>query len=522
MAFSSTNHLLHNLLRHGTYWGLFFAIALAPFHLKAENGKAITGWEIIGNTGTDSNTNFLGTTDSEDLVIRTNNTERVRVNRRGRVGIGTDDPRQLLHVEVVNHLTNSVSNAARLSHATSGIPEEGLGTGLEFHIRGAGGSDATLGVIESVLTDATAGEEGGALQFKTTDGSEDGLVTRMSITEDGNVGININNPSSRLVIKNDSFGQRPLMSIIAGDETPFHISSTGSVTIDPVGAGVALRVKASSSSGSSDTTPVPFYVTAKDGVNAIYVAKDGDVGIGTAGEGITDKLRIRGPENNGLRATVRIISGRNQQTMLLDGNEIDGLNAGLFLNHNSSEKVILATGGGNVGIGTTNPNHTLVVQSDDPVVQIRDNTIDNSANAARLELLERAGGAFDAGAFFRWNGLNNRLNIGTIEDGVDSSAMVITRSNANVGIGTVTPQSRLHVQGNSGTDILITDGEFSRMRMVATDPANDVTLSIQARGSDAPNRAEIGTVSNHDMALFANGAIRLVIGRDGNVCIGNC
>lgn len=40
--------------------------------------------------------------------------------------------------------------------------------------------------------------------------------------------------------------------------------------------------------------------------------------------------------------------------MLLDGNEIDGL-AGLFLNHNANQNVILATGGGRVGIATSSP-----------------------------------------------------------------------------------------------------------------------------------------------------------------------
>lgn len=49
-------------------------------------------WTLVGNAGTNPSTNFLGTTDARDLVLRTNNAERVRVTSAGRVGIGTPTP----------------------------------------------------------------------------------------------------------------------------------------------------------------------------------------------------------------------------------------------------------------------------------------------------------------------------------------------------------------------------------------------------------------------------------------------
>ena len=46
-------------------------------------------WNINGNGSTDAATNFIGTTDIQDLVIKANNTEGVRVKTNGNVGIGT-------------------------------------------------------------------------------------------------------------------------------------------------------------------------------------------------------------------------------------------------------------------------------------------------------------------------------------------------------------------------------------------------------------------------------------------------
>lgn len=83
---------------------------------------------------------------------------------------------------------------------------------------------------------------------------------------------------------------------------------------------------------------------------------------------------------------------------------------GVGLWEDGNEGRLVVTAGGRVGIGTTNPNHELVIQGNDPAVQVRDDTSDNSPNAARLELLERGGGNFDGGAFFWWNGETDKAS----------------------------------------------------------------------------------------------------------------
>lgn len=57
---------------------------------------AAGSWNLKGNAGTESDDNFIGTTDAEPLVVRTNNAEALRVVADGSVGIGTGAPQARL------------------------------------------------------------------------------------------------------------------------------------------------------------------------------------------------------------------------------------------------------------------------------------------------------------------------------------------------------------------------------------------------------------------------------------------
>lgn len=45
-------------------------------------------WSLNGNAGTTPGTNFIGTTDNKDLVFKTNNVERVRIDKNGNLYAG--------------------------------------------------------------------------------------------------------------------------------------------------------------------------------------------------------------------------------------------------------------------------------------------------------------------------------------------------------------------------------------------------------------------------------------------------
>lgn len=153
-----------------------------------------------------------------------------------------------------------------------------------------------------------------------------------------------------------------------------------------------------------------------------------------------------------------------------------------------------------LGVGTTSPNRTLVVQADDPIVQIRDDTTDNSAAAARLELVERSGGSYDGGGFLQWEGALNRLYIGTLNNGTASNLLVLDRGSQSVGIGTETLDNSyaLSVNGSIRSKEIVVESGWSDYVFepgYRLAPLEEVAAHIQAHGHlpDVPSAASIAS-----------------------------
>jgi hypothetical protein len=67
----------------------------------------VGGWSLTGNAATTPGTNFLGTTDAQDLVIKTNNTEQIRVKTDGKTGIGIT-PGSKLHIAGTSEANSAI------------------------------------------------------------------------------------------------------------------------------------------------------------------------------------------------------------------------------------------------------------------------------------------------------------------------------------------------------------------------------------------------------------------------------
>ena len=129
------------------------------------------GWSLSGNAGTNAGTDFLGTTDNQALVLRTNNSERLRILATGEVGIGAPAPAQKLEVRDGNILLSNSGTAGQLRLAEPG--------GTDYTAFRAA---AQTGSVTYTLPPAD-GADGNVL---TTDGS--GTLAWVNPNQSGSVG----------------------------------------------------------------------------------------------------------------------------------------------------------------------------------------------------------------------------------------------------------------------------------------------------------------------------------------------
>jgi hypothetical protein len=131
----------------------------------ANSGDA---WSTLGNTGTNVNSQFLGTTDNQDLAFKTNNLERIRISASGNVGIGTTTPSVKMDVDgalalrpsstsiTADNQAVTVSNRSFLRLTSDGTPanrtitlSNGLQDGQQLVIRVIGAAGFGIELADS-------------------------------------------------------------------------------------------------------------------------------------------------------------------------------------------------------------------------------------------------------------------------------------------------------------------------------------------------------------------------------------
>src|SRR5690349_18577120 len=140
-------------------------------------------WELTGNVGTNPSNNFLGTTDNQPLVIKTNGTEAIRVTTDEKVGIGNSNPEFKLEVTAQN----------QLGLAVQGL-NSGIGAGLQLQSIGPGAPGGPGGRgWELLATGATSAQGEGKFNIRDLGTARDVFT----ITSEGQVGIGVTNPGAK-------------------------------------------------------------------------------------------------------------------------------------------------------------------------------------------------------------------------------------------------------------------------------------------------------------------------------------
>lgn len=201
------------------------------------SGKA---WELAGNTGTTAGTDFIGTTDAVDWVVKTNNTEQLRVLSGGNVGIGTTSPAVHLEVAGTNLTTSTIRSATysadnqpayfmfrKSRNATIGNHTILQGNDFIGSIRFAGsdGSSFLVGASIQGRVDGTPGVGSVPAEIAFQTSSTDKMVIRNS----GMVGIGTSSPAARLQVAASS-GENGLRVQI-NSSTKLYTTSNGGTSI---------------------------------------------------------------------------------------------------------------------------------------------------------------------------------------------------------------------------------------------------------------------------------------------------
>ncbi len=399
----------------------------------------------------DDNTNA---TEDGSLVLQTitngTNTEKVRINSLGNVGIGTTNPDQKLEVNGNAHLSYSLigrgirsSNRGELHLNSTGINDVsemffGYGDGYtEGNIRWAiSDRGVATGQIHMYRGPAFGG-------FATAQTWDDDLNSYFY----GNVGIGTTNPSTRLHISiPNSNSQLTLertgsatgkyqiytntnnlyINNVASNTFPLTILNNGNVGIGTASPAFALDVAGNAARiGDSSQTTTSLYLTATNTAGAPAIAVR-TIMQGYEGRGMgtfyTDSSYSGEEWFNGINYS----GGFHRWSVGYDqsGGQAEYLaNAKFTVFHN-----------GNVGIGTHVPFTNLEVAGSGLDSIIRLYAGGGTANIRTWEM--RAVGVAGEGLLFRQvNDANNSY----------TNRMIID-TNGDVGIGTINPAARLDVK----------------------------------------------------------------------------
>jgi len=291
--------------------GYYYWNGVAWTALGTGTPSANSAWYPTGNTGTTAGTNFIGTTDAVDFVVKTSGTERARVTSAGNLGIGSTafnatNPEKLLvdagassfnaisgkgnlnnYLQLNIQNNNAGTNASSDVVATNDAGTEANGLNfIDMGVNSSGYSTANSNILNGTSNtyiyssgnDMIIGNSTAAKSLILFTGGTAPSNERMRINGSGNIGIGTTAPSQKLDV-NGSINAST--SIISQGSVVADAATTNTGAVSP---GILFGSPASGEGISSKRTTgtnqygLDFYTSS---TNRMSITNAGSVGIGT-------------------------------------------------------------------------------------------------------------------------------------------------------------------------------------------------------------------------------------------------
>ena len=431
---------------------------------------------------------------STPLTFGTSDTERMRIDSAGNVGIGTTSPAATLNV-----VANTASDAVR-------ITQTGAGNAL-------------------VVEDETSPD-----------------ASPFVVGATGNVGIGTTNPGTLLDVSGTGFVRNTRFNATAAyvqrrangtSSAPTAVSNNDGQFIrfdfyDGASylPGATIFAEVDGTPGTNDMPGRLMFSTTADGASSpterMRITNAGNVGIGTASPGyrLTSYVNSSAADVDVAQVVSDATPTGTSITHLrlekgggfggsIGGYIAQGVGSGLVfstLNGGTRTNQMWITNAGNVGIGTSAPNATLDVARPATAATIN---ITSGANA--LQLVESTAGDASFINYAAGRSITiSQAGTGFVNIGTNSVERMRIDASGNVGIGTSAPSGRLGVSSNRAAH------PYSQSWDIFNGATFENSIILGFDGSSS----YFGNFQSNPITLRTNNTERMRIDAAGNVGIG--
>ena len=393
-----------------------------------------------------------------NLIFRTDNSTHMLMDEFGKIGIGTNIPLEKLYIDQGSIGINNVAPEIKLF-------QDGINTSFFRHRI----DDLEIG-----------NEEAGSIFFRTNN------VTQVTIDSSGNMGLGTLSPLTKLYVNDGeitSNASLPQFSLYRFGSLKSYIQQNGEnlFIANSENGDISLR-----------TLDLP----------RMTLDQDGKIGIGTTAP--IEKLHLKGGsfriEN--ITPQVQFYQGSTFGAFIqsnLNHFQISNLLNGDFQLMTNNLSRITIKNDGDIGIGTNSPVEKL---------HVKDGSVGIEATNPQLQFYQSgsvSGFVQSAGDKLQ---ISNKMN-GNLDLLTNDLARLSIINNGHIGVGTVTPQARLHLRhGNLRIENSLPQLDFYQ--------GSNISAYFQSSG----NNLAIANTMVGGINLITNSQYRLSIIHSGNIGIG--